>query len=105
VKLTPSNETPGKSTTPTTGGSFDTGAARRILTSAASRAGRCASEGSANGSVLVTFAPTGFVQSATMSGLTGKGVNVGCVLRAFQEARVTPFSGAPVTVRKGFQIL
>lgn len=86
-------------------GGFNTSTARRVLTSSASRAGRCASEGPASGSVIVTFAPTGFVQKASMSGLSGKGVNVGCVLRAFQEARVSPFSGSAVTVRKGFQIL
>jgi hypothetical protein len=85
-------------------GAFDTGAARRILTSAAARASRCASEGSASGSVIVTFAPSGFVQSANMAGLKGQGTNAGCVLRAFQESRVAPFSGAPVTVRKAFSI-
>lgn len=85
-------------------GAFDTAAARRILTSAAARAGRCASEGNASGSVIVTFAPNGFVQSAAMAGLKGQGTNVGCVLRAFQESRVAPFSGAPVTVRKAFSI-
>ncbi|HEY5956545.1 MAG TPA: hypothetical protein VIV60_08335, partial [Polyangiaceae bacterium] len=86
-------------------GGFDTGAARRVLGSAAARASRCAADGPASGSVIITFAPSGFVQNASMSGLSGKGVNAGCVLRAFQEARVSPFSGAAVTVRKGFQIL
>jgi hypothetical protein len=86
-------------------GAFDTAVARRVLTGSASRAGRCAAERSASGSVLVTFAPSGFVQSASISGLSGQGVNVGCVLRAFQEARISPFAGSPVTVRKSFQIL
>lgn len=95
----------GPSTPTPSAGSFDTGAARRVLTGSASRASRCATDGPASGSVIVTFAPSGFVQSASISGLSGKGVNVGCVLRAFQEARISPFSGEPVTVRKGFQII
>ena len=95
--LGPSNPTP-------SAGGLDTGAARRVLTGSASRAGRCTSDGPASGSVLITFAPSGFVQSASISALSGRGVNVACVLRAFQEARVSPFSGGPVTVRKGFQI-
>jgi hypothetical protein len=100
----PSNAPNAASTAASTGSGFDTAAARRILSSSASRAARCASEGPASGSVLITFAPTGFVQNATMAGLSGNGVNVGCVLRAFQEARVSPFTGGAVTVRKGFQI-
>jgi hypothetical protein len=85
----------------TSDGSFDPGQARRVLASAASRARGCAS-GSFSGSVQVTFAPSGFVQGASLSGLTGEGVRSGCVLRAFQEARVSPFNGAPVAVRKSF---
>ncbi len=105
VKLSTAVNTLGPTNATTSAGAFDTGAARRVLTGSASRVSRCATDGPASGSVLVTFAPSGFVQSASISGLSGQGVNVGCVLRAFQEARVSPFSGSPVTVRKGFQIL
>jgi hypothetical protein len=82
-------------------GVFNPAQARRVLSSAASRAQSCA-DGPVSGSVMVTFAPSGFVQGASLNGLTGENVRSGCVLRAFQEARVSPFSGDPVSVKKSF---
>lgn len=82
-------------------GSFDPMLARRVLSSAASRARSCA-DGPISGSVLVTFAPSGFVQSASLASVQGEAVRQPCVLRAFQEARVSPFEGAPVSVKKSF---
>jgi hypothetical protein len=75
--------------------------ARSALMSASSRAQNCA-KGAVSGQVQVTFAPTGFVQSASLAGLQGNEVRPACVLRAFQEVRISPFSGDPVTVRKSF---
>lgn len=80
---------------------FDPGQARRVLASAASRARNC-SDGPASGAVQVLFAPSGMVQNATLLHVEGEGVRTGCVLRAFQEARVSQFSGSPVAVRKSF---
>jgi hypothetical protein len=86
---------------PTSEGAFNPGQARRVLGSAASRAQSCA-EGPVSGSVQVTFAPSGFVQNAVLSSIAGENVRSACVLRAFQEARVSPFSGAPIAVKKSF---
>ena len=83
------------------GGSFDAGQARRVLTSAASRARSC-SDGPASGTVQVVFGPNGMVQGAQLISVTGEGVRQNCVLRAFQEARLSPFAGDAVTVRKSF---
>jgi hypothetical protein len=82
-------------------GAFDPAQARRVLASAAGRARSCA-EGALSGAVQVTFAPSGFVQGASLLNLDGEGVRSGCVLRAFQEARVSPFVGASVAVKKSF---
>jgi hypothetical protein len=90
-----------KKETAVVSGTFDTGQARRVLANAAVRAQGCA-DGALSGSVLVTFAPTGLVQSASLASVAGEGVRQGCVLRAFQEARVSPFSGAAVSVKKSF---
>ena len=82
---------------------FDKNAARRALASAAGRASQCGGSGT-RGSVVVTFAPSGLVQSATLAQLSGEDVHQACVLRAFQSAQITPYVGGPVTVRKTFQL-
>lgn len=82
---------------------FDTAAARRALASAAARASQCAGSG-AKGSVVVTFAPTGLVQSASLAQISGDNVRQACVLRAFRLAQIAPYVGAPVTVRKSFRV-
>jgi hypothetical protein len=82
---------------------FDTSAARRALASAAGRASQCADSGT-RGSVVVTFAPSGLVQSASLAQISGENVRQACVLRAFQSAQIAPYVGAPVTVRKSFRL-
>lgn len=82
---------------------FDTGAARRALASAVQRAQFCAAE-RANGTVVVTFAPSGGVQSVGLASLRGDEVRKGCVIRAFRGARIRPFSGSAVTVQKSFRL-
>lgn len=82
---------------------FDTNAARRALASAAGRASRCGASGT-RGSVIVTFAPSGLVQSASLAQISGEDVRRACVLRAFQSAQIAPYVGTPVTVRKSFQL-
>lgn len=84
-----------------TGMRMNAAMARSALVSAASRAQTCA-KGAVSGQVQVTFAPTGFVQSASLAGLQGNEVRPACVLRTFQEVRISPFTGDPVTVRKSF---
>jgi hypothetical protein len=90
-----------KPTAPSSDGAFDPSQARRVLASAAARARSCAESG-LSGAVQVTFAPSGFVQGASLLNVEGEGVRSGCVLRAFQEARVSPFVGASVAVKKSF---
>jgi hypothetical protein len=82
---------------------FDKNAARRALTSAALRARQCV-DGKASGSVVVTFAPSGLVQSATLASIKGEMVREACVLRAFRMAQIAPYVGKPVTVRKRFRL-
>jgi hypothetical protein len=82
---------------------FDKNAARRALASAAARASQCGGSG-ARGSVVVTFAPSGLVQSATLAQLSGEDVRQACVVRAFRLAQIAPYVGGPVTVRKSFQL-
>jgi hypothetical protein len=52
----------------------------------------------------VTFAPSGLVQSATLSSIAGEMVREACVLRAFRMAQIAPYTGGPVTVRKSFRL-
>lgn len=82
---------------------FDAGAARRALASAVGRAQFCAAE-QATGTVVVTFAPSGGVTSASLANMSGEDVRKGCVIRAFRGARITPFQGDAVTVQKSFRL-
>ncbi len=84
-------------------GSFDRTAARRALAGAAARASKCA-DGAARGTVVVTYASSGLVQNVSVAELSGDGVSAGCVIRTFQSARVTPYFGGSVTVRKTFSV-
>ena len=82
-------------------GSFDRAAARRALAGAAARASRCV-QGSARGTVVVTYASSGLVQSVSLSQIEGENVSQGCIVGQFQAARVPPYFGGSVTVSKSF---
>jgi hypothetical protein len=100
---TPVRANKGSSPEKASGPTFDTGAARRALASAVQRAQFCAAE-RATGTVTVTFAPSGAVQSVGLANLAGQEVRKGCVVRAFRGSRIRPFSGSAVTVQKSFRL-
>jgi hypothetical protein len=85
---------------------FDRDAAARALNEAASSLGACrqAGERSGEGRAQVTFAPSGRVTMASITGdLAGSAVG-GCVARVFRSARVPPFQGEATTVSKSFSL-
>jgi hypothetical protein len=88
------------------GPAFDREAASRALADAELRAAHCASAfeertGAIGGEVAVTFAPSGRVTSANVSGSHFAGRLEGsCVARELRAATVPPFVGDPVTVRR-----
>ncbi len=85
---------------------FDQNAAKSALVTAASGAAGCKKEGGPTGTgrALVTFAPSGRVTKAEITGdFAGTSVG-GCVARLFRAARVPKFSGDPTTVSKNFTI-
>ncbi|MEB2310525.1 MAG: zinc-ribbon domain-containing protein [Sorangiineae bacterium] len=87
--------------------SFDKGAAISALSSAASAATGCKRPDGPTGTgrAVVTFAPSGRVTSANVSGGEFGGSSVGgCVASVFRRAHVPPFSGNSVTVSKSFTI-
>lgn len=85
---------------------FDRAAAVQALGGAAGSAQSCKMLGGPTGSgqATVTFAPSGRVTSASVSG-DFAGSSVGsCVAKLFRSARVPAFSGDAVTVSKRFSI-
>jgi len=86
---------------PSGGSGFDPDAARVTLRFAIARARNCSNAG-VSGSALITFGPSGAVQKVQLGQLTSDDADPGCVSRAFASARVPPFSGSPVIVRKRF---
>jgi hypothetical protein len=82
---------------------FDRTAAVSALKAAAAEAASCRKDGDPSGtaSVTVTFAPSGRVTSATLSGPPFAGTATGgCIAAAMRRAKVPPFSGDRVTVGK-----
>jgi hypothetical protein len=85
---------------------FNTAAAKTALATDAAALGRCRKEGGPTGAgkAIVTFAPSGRVTSANVTGaFAGTSVG-GCVASVFRNAKVPAFSGSPVTVSKSFSI-
>lgn len=84
-------------------GPFDRAAAVAALTSSAGQASACRKEGDPSGvaSVVVTFAPSGRVTSANISGPPFAGTPTGgCIAAALRKARIPAFEGDRVTVSK-----
>lgn len=82
---------------------FDRSQASAALASATAEAGACRQEGDPSGtaSVTVTFAPSGRVTSAVISGPPFAGTKTGgCIARALRRATIPAFSGEKVTVAK-----
>ncbi|NUP06303.1 MAG: hypothetical protein HOW73_09620 [Polyangiaceae bacterium] len=86
---------------------FDKAAAQAALSAASGTAMGCASpeERGFDAHVSVTFAPSGRVTQAMVSGPPFAGAPSGaCIARAFKAASVSPFTGAPVTVSKTLKV-
>jgi predicted Zn finger-like uncharacterized protein len=94
----PAPTTPGEPAGP-----FDRAAAAAALNSSAAQASACRKEGDPSGvaSVVITFAPSGRVTSANISGPPFAGTPTGgCIAAALRKARVPAFEGDRVTVSK-----
>jgi hypothetical protein len=97
----PSSGKPPRPTGPV--GPFDRAAAASALSSAASQASSCKKSGDPSGtaSVTVTFAPSGRVTSANISGPPFAGTATGgCIASTLRRATIPPFEGDRITVSK-----
>ncbi len=82
---------------------FDASAANASLAAAQSRASSCRKPADPSGvaQITITFAPSGRVTTALVSGPPFAGTPTGgCIASTLRSARVPPFAGEPVTVRK-----
>lgn len=82
---------------------FDAAAARGSLETAAAIASTCRKEGDPSGVavVTITFSPTGRVTTANIGGPPFAATPTGgCIAATMRKARVPPFAGDMVTVRK-----
>ncbi len=81
---------------------FDTAAASAAITAAFGRAAGCRGPNDPTGSVTatLTYAPSGRVTTATVSGAFAGTPVGGCVASFLRGARVPPFSGERLTVRR-----
>jgi len=82
-------------------GAFDQAVARQALSRAAWQASHCANT-DISGSVLVTYDPSGAAQDVSLNNLVGDPLRTPCIVNAFRTARISPFRGGRVTVRKSF---
>ena len=85
------------------GAAFNKAAAVAALTAAANSASACrrGSDPSGTATVIVTFAPSGRVTSANLSGPPFAGTQTGgCIASMMRRARIPSFSGQHVTVSK-----
>ncbi|HEY3498449.1 MAG TPA: hypothetical protein VGK73_27335 [Polyangiaceae bacterium] len=81
---------------------FDAASAATAISSALGRAASCRSPGEAGGSVTatLTYAPSGRVTTALVSGAFAGTSTGGCIAGHLRSARVAPFSGEYVTVKR-----
>ncbi len=96
-----SNTNPPNAAVTRSSAGFSPTLARQALARAASRAGHCSS-GDVSGSVQVTYEPSGAVSDVALSALVGDVSGSACVVNSFRAARIAPFQGSRVTVRKSF---
>jgi cytoskeletal protein RodZ len=86
---------------------FDSAAARSALDAAAAQASSCRKPGDPSGVavVTITYSPTGRVTSANIGGPPFQATPTGgCIASTMRKARVPPFAGDMVTVRKTVSI-
>jgi len=85
---------------------FDKGAAKAALSAAAAKAAGCGAGGApGKGKVMLTFAPSGKVSSASLVEGPFAGKSAGaCALKHFRAASVPAFAGSAVTVSKSFSV-
>lgn len=84
-------------------GPFDRAAASAALNASAAQASSCRKDGDPSGvaSVVITFAPSGRVTSATISGPPFAGTPTGgCIAGTLRKAKIPAFDGERVTVSK-----
>jgi predicted Zn finger-like uncharacterized protein len=84
-------------------GPFDRAAASAALTASAAQASSCRKDGDPSGvaSVVITFAPSGRVTSANISGPPFAGTPTGgCIASTLRKAKIPAFEGERVTVSK-----
>jgi hypothetical protein len=82
-------------------GAFNPAAARQVLSRAAWQAHHCTS-GELSGSVLVTYEPTGAPSDVRVNALAGDLSRSECIVNAFRSARIAPFAGQRLVVKKSF---
>lgn len=88
---------------PASGASFDVGAAKAALVPAVLKASGCRKPEDPTGGakVSITFAPSGRVTSARVTGPPFAGTSTGgCIAAAFRGVTIPPFAGDPVSVTK-----
>ena len=83
-------------------GPFDLNRARRVLDRAAQQTNRC-TRSEVSGTVLVGFDPSGSVKDVTIGALNGDVTRPDCILGVFRTARIAPFSGPRMVVKKSFR--
>jgi len=86
---------------------FNKDAALAALNAGVGQAAGCRQEGDPSGTaiVIVTFAPSGRVTSANLSGPPFAGTRTGgCIASTMRRAKIPAFSGTHVTVRKSVVI-
>lgn len=89
-------------------GPFDSAAAQSALTTAAAQASSCRQDGDPTGvaRVVVTFAPSGRVTSATISGPPFAGTQTGsCIAKTMRGMTLPAFTGDHMTVSKTVVIM
>jgi hypothetical protein len=90
----------------TTSQGLDVYAAKTAFTTAATKAAQCKSGPKGEGTVRIKIAPSGKVSSVNLTTPEFKGSAAeACIVQAFQQTTVPPFTGEETTVFKKFTIL